>query len=259
MQIRFAGPEGMTIQWATGDRGPFNSELLVAPARHNLQQGQFYRLKLTQICGYEGVELHSILDVAAVLPHTAPYLEHNAIPVQVTPEDVDAFLSGQPRTKVIYLPDEENQRLGEARVEIVVNTELDTGVDPIAEADRRGSILAVVRQSEENFRPAAVNPLQPPLPGGPSLAELRVKQLETEVLRAQYGARKLLLIETDAPKALTLLSDARTLVENSEVDETTKARLLKRLGQTIDELQRSKDKLDGPDGQDGASEVLPTR
>jgi hypothetical protein len=48
-------------------------------------------------------------------------------------------------TKVIYLPDPEFQDLALAGVETLVSTRLDPGVDPIAEADRRGSILAILR------------------------------------------------------------------------------------------------------------------
>ena len=55
------------------------------------------------------------------------------------------MLAGNFVTKVIYLPDPEFQELALAGVETLVSTRLDPGVDPIVEADRRGSILAVVR------------------------------------------------------------------------------------------------------------------
>lgn len=144
-QIHFVGPEGMNIQWDMGGDGQFNSDPLVAPVRYNFGQGQIYRLKLMRIAGYEGVELYPTIEVAPVLPRTAAYLEHNAIPVQFTQEDLDQVLSGNFVTKVIYLPDAEYQELAVAGVETLVSTRLDPGVDPIVEADRRGSILAIVR------------------------------------------------------------------------------------------------------------------
>ena len=55
------------------------------------------------------------------------------------------MLAGNFVTKVIYLPDPEFQELALAGVETLVSTRLDPGVDPIVEADRRGSILAVIR------------------------------------------------------------------------------------------------------------------
>ena len=48
-------------------------------------------------------------------------------------------------TKVVYLPDPDYQELAVAGVETLVSTRLDPGVDPVCEADRRGSILAIIR------------------------------------------------------------------------------------------------------------------
>src|SRR5206468_900750 len=47
--------------------------------------------------------------------------------------------------KVIYLPDPQFQDLAVAGPEEIVATSLEPGVDPIVEAQRRGSILAIVR------------------------------------------------------------------------------------------------------------------
>ena len=83
--------------------------------------------------------------MAPVTPRTDAYLAHSPIPVQFTDEDLDQVLAGNFVTKVIYLPDPEFQELALAGVETLVSTRLDPGVDPIAEADRRGSILAILR------------------------------------------------------------------------------------------------------------------
>ena len=48
-------------------------------------------------------------------------------------------------TKVIYLPDPKYQELAVAGVETLVSTRLEPGVDPILEADKRGTILLIVR------------------------------------------------------------------------------------------------------------------
>jgi hypothetical protein len=85
------------------------------------------------------------LEIGPATPRTEAYLAHNAIPIQFTEEDFDQVLSGNFVTKVIYLPDAEFQELALAGVETLVSTRLDPGVDPIVEADRRGSILAIVR------------------------------------------------------------------------------------------------------------------
>ena len=85
------------------------------------------------------------------MPRTAAYLAHNAIPFQLTEEDFDQVLSGNFVTKVIYLPDADYQELALAGVETLVSTRLDPGVDPIVEADRRGSIMAIIRIGNKDF------------------------------------------------------------------------------------------------------------
>jgi hypothetical protein len=144
-QIAFLGVEGAEVAWDVSGQGLFDSTPLVMPGRQNFPQGAIYRLKLTNIPDRPGVELYPTLEVAPVTPRTDAYLAHSPIPVQFTDEDLDQVLSGNFVTKVIYLPDPEFQDLALAGVETLVSTRLDPGVDPIAEADRRGSILAILR------------------------------------------------------------------------------------------------------------------
>ncbi len=144
-QISFLGVEGGEVAWDIGQQGMFDSTPLVMPGRQNFSQGAIYRLKLTNLPDREGVELYPTLEVAPVTPRTDAYLAHSPIPIQFTDEDLDQVLSGNFVTKVIYLPDPEFQELALAGVETLVSTRLDPGVDPIVEADRRGSILAILR------------------------------------------------------------------------------------------------------------------
>lgn len=144
-QIAFLGVEGAEVAWDVSGVCMFDSTPLVMPGRQNFQQGAIYRLKLTNIPDRPGVELYPTLEIAPVTPRTDAYLSHSPIPVQFTDEDLDQVLAGNFVTKVIYLPDPEFQDLALAGVETLVSTRLDPGVDPIAEADRRGSILAILR------------------------------------------------------------------------------------------------------------------
>lgn len=144
-QIGFIGPDGMQVRWDVTTAGGFDSSPLVTPGRYDFAQGAIYRLKLTDIPGYEGVELYPSLEVAPVTPRTAAFLAHNTIPFQLTEEDLDQVTTGNFVTKVVYLPDPDYQELAVAGVETLVSTRLDPGVDPVCEADRRGSILAIIR------------------------------------------------------------------------------------------------------------------
>lgn len=150
-QIAFLGDDGVQVSWDTSGSGMFDSSPLVIPGRQDFYQGAIYRLKLTNIPGRAGVQLYPTLEVAPVTPRTDAYLAHSPIPVQFTEEDFDQIVSGNFVTKVIYLPDPEFQELALAGVETLVSTRLDPGVDPIVEADRRGSILAIVRMGNKDL------------------------------------------------------------------------------------------------------------
>jgi len=145
VQVLFARPEGMQIRYDVSGMTAFDSTPLIVPARQNFPQGGIYRMKLTNIPGREGTELYPTVEIGPTTPRTEAFLAHNAIPIQFTEEDFDQVLAGNFVTKVIYLPDPEFQELALAGVETLVSTRLEPGVDPITEADRRGSILAVVR------------------------------------------------------------------------------------------------------------------
>jgi hypothetical protein len=159
-QIAFLGDNGVQVSWDTTGSGMFDSMPLVIPGRQDFYQGAIYRLRLTNIPGRTGVTLYPTLEVAPVTPRTDAYLAHSPIPVQFTEEDFDQVVSGNFVTKVIYLPDPEFQELALAGVETLVSTRLDPGVDPIAEADRRGSILAIVRIGNKDLQIGAGAPME---------------------------------------------------------------------------------------------------
>ena len=142
-QVKFIGPEGAHIGWQIGPA--FAESQIVAPGRYNFLQGATYRLKLASVPGREGLVLYPSLHVYPEHPTTAAYLSHNAIPVRITDEDLDQIETNNFVTKVIYLPDSKYQELAIAGVEELVSTRLGPGQDPISEADRRGTIMAVIR------------------------------------------------------------------------------------------------------------------
>lgn len=150
-QIYFLDPNGMQIGWQNGtgpngERTYLQSQLTV-PARYNFNQGFIYRLKVGNIPGRStSISLYPTIEVAPTTPATDAYLAHNAIPVQFTAEDFDQVIDGGNFvTKVIYLPDPKYQELAISGVETLVSTRLEPGIDPILEADKRGTILLIVR------------------------------------------------------------------------------------------------------------------
>lgn len=155
-QVRFVGPAGMKVGWQVPEGYAENQ--LTAPGRYNFNQGATYRLKLSDIPGRSIPALYPSLQVYPSHPTTDAYLSHNSIPLEITPEDLDQVESNNFVTKVIYLPDEKFQELAIAGVETLVSTRLDPGVDPVAEADRRGTIMAVLRMGNMDLEMPASGP-----------------------------------------------------------------------------------------------------
>lgn len=161
-QVRFVGPNGMAVGWIVP--GGFAENQLVTPARYNFPQNATYRLKLANIPDREGLALYPTLQVYPADPNTDAYLSHNSIPIEVTVEDLDQVESNNFVTKVIYLPDARYQDLAIPGVETLVSTRLDPGVDPVHEASRRGTIMAVLRMGNADLEVAG-----PPRPAGPGM------------------------------------------------------------------------------------------
>jgi hypothetical protein len=147
-EIRFVGPSGMKVSWyapSQDGRSPFSAAGLEAPGRYNFTQASIYRLKLSNIPGRPGLELYPTLEVVPVNNKTASFIAHSAVPLSFTEDDFEQVTAGNYVVKVIYLPDPQHQDLAVVGADEVVSSRLDPGVDPIAEACKRGSILLVVR------------------------------------------------------------------------------------------------------------------
>ncbi len=158
VQVLFDKPQLMNVSWDVSGVGRYDSIPLVVPGRQNFAQGGIFRLKITNIEGRPGVELYPTLELGRSNRRTSAYLAHSAIPIQFTQEDFDQVAAANFVTKVIYVPDPEFQELALAGVDTLVSTRLDPGVDPITEADRRGSILAIVRLGNKDLEVPGTDP-----------------------------------------------------------------------------------------------------
>ena len=172
--VNFTGPAGMKITWQLPGGG-FNDPVsgLTAPQAYNFVQGQVYRLRLTQVLpNFPGRTFYPTLEIAPVTPKTLTFLAHSSVPVTFTDEDFRQASDGNLVVKVIYLPDPAFQDFTTvAGAEEIVSTRLEPGADPVAEAQRRGTILAIIRLGnidlENTVSPAMTAP-PPGLPAPPS-------------------------------------------------------------------------------------------
>lgn len=173
--IRFVGQDGMKVAWfAPSPDGKLGfRDQLVSPGRYNFLQGGIYRLRLGGMPRRAGLNLYPTIEVMPQSPKTTTFLAHSAIPLAFTDDDIEQAIAGNLVVKVIYLPDPQYQDLAIAGPDEVVSTKLEPGIDPVQEAQRRGSVLLIVRMGNIDLElnaensPAmdAGNPyLRPPVP-----------------------------------------------------------------------------------------------
>jgi hypothetical protein len=166
--INFTGPAGMKVTWQLPD-GSFNDErdALTAPKEYNFLQGQVYRLRLTSILpDHPGRAFYPTLEVAPATPRTLTFLAHSSVPITFSADDFAQAKAGNLVVKVVYLPDPTNQDFSlVVGAEEVVSTRLEPGADPVAEAQRRGTILAIIRMGNIDLENRISPPMTAP-PGG---------------------------------------------------------------------------------------------
>jgi len=158
--IHFSGPTGLKVTWQLPD-GSFNDEKgLTAPKEYNFLQGQVYRLR-TRVASPNaaGRAFYPTLEVAPATAKTRTFLAHASVPVAFSADDFAQAADGVLVVKVVYLPDPVHQDFNiVVGAEELASTRLEPGTDPIAEAQRRGTILAVVRLGNVDL----TNPNPPP-------------------------------------------------------------------------------------------------
>jgi hypothetical protein len=173
-QVRFVGPAGAKIGWqvATGTVDATGRPVLMPaqldlPGRFNFIPASIYRLKLSNIPGRPGLELYPTIEVVPANAKTDAFLAHNYVPVEFTDEDFDQVTAGNFITKVIYLPDPQFQMTNTGGAEELSSTRLDPGIDPVAEACKRGHLLMVVRLGGIDLEARNTPPLEGPAPCPP--------------------------------------------------------------------------------------------
>ena len=111
----------------------------------NLTTGQTHGFTLSELPGEHGIQISGSIDLTPVTEQSRSYLSHNAVPIEITHDDIEQCASDKFLTKAVYLPNANHASRALIGIETLVSTRLDAGVDPIAEARRRGKLIAVIR------------------------------------------------------------------------------------------------------------------
>jgi hypothetical protein len=146
------------------DAGGRFVDALAVPQHYNFGQGNIYRLRLSNIPNRPEAIYYPTLEVYPATRETVTFLSHGTVPVGFTDEDFDQVQNGNMVVKVIYLPSAQFQDVAAAAE--IVSTRLEPGADPVAEANRRGTILAVVRIGNANLENPNSPALDAPAGGG---------------------------------------------------------------------------------------------
>ncbi len=148
--VRFQDPEGMKVTWY-GPQG-WHGVPLTTKARYNFLQGGIYRLKLSQIPNKPDLgPLYPTLEVVPANQKSSTFLAHSSVPVSFSDDDLEQVAAGNFLVKVIYLPDPAYQDFAQVAVPNEISTRLEPGIDPIVEAQKRGSILLIIRMGNINL------------------------------------------------------------------------------------------------------------
>ncbi|AWM41097.1 hypothetical protein GobsT_02940 [Gemmata obscuriglobus] len=213
--INFTGPAGMKVTWQLPD-GTFNDEAtaLTAPKEYNFLQGSVYRLRLTSILpDFPGKSFYPTLEIAPANPKSLVFLSHSSVPLTFTAEDFAQAKAGNLVVKVVYLPDPINQTFNTVlNAEEVVSTKLEPGADPVAEAQRMGTILAIVRMGNIDLE-NRVSPSMTSVPGGGMLPPGAIPPGAVPVMPGGPGAPAL----PPGVPALPKKSDAPALPKKSDM------------------------------------------
>ncbi len=174
--IRFSSPAGAKLAWQRA-KGEFTDDGKGPTMRkeYTLDQGKHYRLRLTNVLADNpGKAFYPTLEVPAATRKTEHFLKHACVPVTFTKEEFDHVAAGNLVVKVLYLPDRANEDfLAVAGAEEVNSTRLEPGYDPVAEAQRKGSVLAIIRLGNIEMEPKASLAMPPAAAKEPTSMEQR--------------------------------------------------------------------------------------
>jgi hypothetical protein len=229
-EVNFASPEGMRVSWY-GQAG-WSEHPLITPARYNFLEAAVYRLRMSNVPNRLERVYYPTLEVLPAQEKTVTYLAHSSVPVTFTDEDFEQVDSGNFLVKVIYLPDPHNQDLAvTAGPNELVSTRLEPGIDPIVEAQRRGTILLIVRMGNIDLGAPNTPAMDAPNPymGGGMVG----------VPRPMMGAPGAMIA---APGRATVGTPAMTVSKSREKKDDTQTPLPVPLPESVTDGKKSDDK-----------------
>lgn len=124
--------------------GPATGMMLAAPAQFSIGVGCVYRLKISEMPEYPGVELYPSIEIFDRL-HPPPGREYQfPVPIDITPDEVQQAIDGRMLTKVVYLEQPQFAVTGDL-APALLNRVMPPDRNLLIEADRLGRPMILVR------------------------------------------------------------------------------------------------------------------
>jgi tetratricopeptide (TPR) repeat protein len=133
------GPKGLTFTLESPAPGRDAGQPLPMPAYFALAAGSAMRFKLSGLPAAEKDPVYALL----TLPPRAGLLATSELPITFSRDDLDAAISGKTVTCALYLArggKEENA----PRLQTLTSAQMESGKDPVADAAKHGTIVAVL-------------------------------------------------------------------------------------------------------------------
>ena len=158
IQMAFAVPEGAQVSLHEIRIGPpvtpsesSTPTMLVMPVNRNAENSGIYRLKVVRHPRDTRGDVYPLLEIRQRSFPNAKDLPGQMVSVQFSAEDYERAFAGESVTNVVYLADPDFTKppiecvASIAKIVTITSTALAVGIDPILEADRNGTILAIIR------------------------------------------------------------------------------------------------------------------
>ncbi len=137
--VRVELPSTGQVTWFVGSFDDVHSGGQVG-----LAVGQSYRVRLSEMPEFPGIELYPSIEMLDRLHPPPGYAESFPVPVTFAVEELEAVIEGRMITKVVYLEQPQLAAPFELTADIAVRT-VNSRINLIEEADKAGRPLALIR------------------------------------------------------------------------------------------------------------------
>ena len=155
IHVAFSAPEGAQVSLDAIRIGPHvtpsessTPTMIVMPVNRYAENSGIYRLKVVRHPRNSRGDVHPSLEIRQRSFPNANDLPEQVVSMKFTEEDYERVFAGEFVTNVVYLTDPDFRKPPIERVAKIVtiaSTALAAGIDPIIEADRNGTILAIIQ------------------------------------------------------------------------------------------------------------------